>query len=123
MPNNRCRRGFTTRRTKGSLILLGADILRDHWSTVNGQRIFARVSDHPLREREPIVLVHGLGVSGRYMIPTAERLTRRHPVAVPDLPGWGQSTHPDHTLTLAELADVLANWMTLIEMPRATLLG
>lgn len=69
------------------------------------------------------MLIHGLGVSGRYLMPTAERLAVRYVVAVPDLPGWGQSTNPDHTLSLSELADVVADWMTAMGLPRATLLG
>jgi 2-hydroxy-6-oxonona-2,4-dienedioate hydrolase len=101
------------------------DLLDDHWTTLNGrsQRIFAQVSNHPSTDALPIVLVHGLGVSGKYLLPTARLLASHHRVAVPDLPGWGQSSHPEHTLSLAELADVLAAWMTAIDMPRATLLG
>ena len=42
----------------------------------------------------PIVLVHGLAVSHRYLMPTAALLARRHPVGVPDLPGFGLSGDP-----------------------------
>ena len=41
---------------------------------------------------EPVfVLVHGLGMSGRYMMPTAELLSPWGRVHVPDLPGFGRS--------------------------------
>ncbi len=43
----------------------------------------------------PIVLVHGLGMSGDYFMPTAERLASKGAaVYVPDLPGHGKSDTP-----------------------------
>lgn len=98
--------------------------LRDTWTTVDGLRIFARVStqdDDP--ETLPVVLVHGLAVSSRYMVPTAERLAPSHPVYAPDLPGFGQSDDPSHVLSIPELADVLARWMCTAGLRRAVLLG
>ena len=41
-----------------------------------------------------IVLVHGFGVSGRYMLPLAAYLAVDHPVFLRDLPGFGDSSHP-----------------------------
>lgn len=97
--------------------------LHTRWETVAGRRIFARVSDDRPPGSDPIVLVHGFGVAGRYLVPTAELLARRHCVAVPDLPGWGRSAAPGRALSLPELADVLAGWMTALDLPRAALLG
>ena len=59
-----------------------------------------------------IVLVHGLGVAGRMHVPLAQHLARRFHVDVPDLPGFGESDKPRHTLTVNEHADVLAEWLT-----------
>jgi pimeloyl-ACP methyl ester carboxylesterase len=42
----------------------------------------------------PVVLLHGLAVSHRYLMPTARALAAHHPVAVPDLPGFGLSGTP-----------------------------
>jgi pimeloyl-ACP methyl ester carboxylesterase len=42
----------------------------------------------------PVVLIHGLAVSHRYLMPTALALTADHPVYVPDLPGFGLSGKP-----------------------------
>ncbi|GIJ46056.1 hypothetical protein Val02_29420 [Virgisporangium aliadipatigenens] len=42
----------------------------------------------------PVVLLHGLAVSHRYLMPTARALAARHPVLVPDLPGFGLSAGP-----------------------------
>lgn len=71
----------------------------------------------------PIVLIHGLGVSSRYMIPTAERLATSRPVYAPDLPGFGQSEKPESALHIAEMADGLAEWMRAVKIDRAVLLA
>ncbi|MGI8906304.1 MAG: alpha/beta fold hydrolase [Candidatus Sumerlaeaceae bacterium] len=61
---------------------------------------------------EPVVLVHGLGVSGTYFLRSAELLARDFAVLIPDLPGSGRSAKPRHVLNVAQLADVLAEWIT-----------
>jgi 2-hydroxy-6-oxonona-2,4-dienedioate hydrolase len=71
----------------------------------------------------PVVLVHGLVVSSRYMIPLAERLAEHAHVYAPDLPGFGKSDHPNLPLDIAGLADALAGWMQATGIPRATLIG
>lgn len=55
----------------------------------------------------PVVLVHGIGVSGRYFGPLARELALEGPVLVPDLPGFGASPRPDEPLTIADHAAVL----------------
>src|SRR5215207_5694144 len=70
-----------------------------------------------------VVLVHGLVVSGRYMVPTAERLAPHRPVYVPDLPGFGKSDSPPHSLDIAGLSDSLAAWMRVVGLERAVLVG
>src|SRR5437867_1857927 len=85
--------------------------LKSLWTTVNGLRMHARVSLDLAPTQEAVVLVHGLVVSSRYMIPTATRLAQHYRVYVPDLPGFGKSAKPSHTLTITELADALAAWM------------
>ena len=73
--------------------------------------------------RPSVVLVHGLGVSGRYMIPTALLLAPFCQVFIPDLPGFGQSSKPGRFLKITELADCLAAWMQVSGIDKATLLG
>ena len=70
-----------------------------------------------------VVLVHGSGLSGRYMIPTARELTADFRVYVPDLPGFGDSGKPQKVLDVPELADGLADWMNAIGMQQGSLLG
>lgn len=86
--------------------------------------MYARVSAIPnVKDSPAIVMVHGLVVSSRYMIPTAEQLADSCRVYIPDLPGYGKSGKPKHTLTIIELADALAAWMDAIGLEKATLLG
>ena len=70
-----------------------------------------------------IVLVHGLGVSSRYMMPTAERLAPYARVFAPDLPGCGLSDKPPRALSIPELADALAAWMKANGLEQAVLVG
>ena len=91
---------------------------------VNGMSIYTRLSEDRVSATAPaVVLVHGLSVSSGYMIPTAEHLAPYYRVYIPDLPGFGKSTKPAHILNIPELANVLAAWMSEMELPSAILLG
>lgn len=96
---------------------------REVWTQGTGWPMYARVRTGSGSGRATFVLVHGLGVSGRYMMPMAHNLAAGHDVFVPDLPGFGRSGRPAHALTLAEEADALAGWMTALGLPRANFLG
>jgi 2-hydroxy-6-oxonona-2,4-dienedioate hydrolase len=71
----------------------------------------------------PIVLVHGIGVSGRYLLPTARLLAADTRVLVPDLPGFGRSERPPRPLGVRGLAQALAAWLDSAGVDRATFLG
>jgi 2-hydroxy-6-oxonona-2,4-dienedioate hydrolase len=73
--------------------------------------------------RPRVVLVHGLGLSGRYMLPLAACLADTHRVFLPDLPGFGDSSHPHEVLDVEGLADALAAWLDAMNLPRVALLG
>lgn len=84
----------------------------------------ARVSVDPVpRGRVPVVLVHGLGMSSRYMMPLARCLAPDFPVYVPDLPGFGRSDKPREILTVVQLADALAAFMDAMGLGRAAFMG
>ncbi len=98
--------------------------LGDLWARVGGLELYARATREPVpADALPVLLVHGLGVSSRYMIPTALALARSFPVYAPDLPGWGKSAKPARALPIRELADVLAEWMDAVRLERAVVLG
>jgi 2-hydroxy-6-oxonona-2,4-dienedioate hydrolase len=71
----------------------------------------------------PIVLVHGSGLSHRYMIPTGAELTPNFKVFMPDMPGYGKSDKPEEILDVPELADWLVAWMDSIGLEQASFLG
>lgn len=71
----------------------------------------------------PVVLVHGLVVSSRYMVPTAERLAPFRPVYAPDLPGFGRSAKPKKTLTVSELAGALRAFLAGNRLGRVCLVA
>ena len=56
----------------------------------------------------PVVLLHGYGVSGTYMLPLARSLASSFAVFVPDLPGFGRSEKPRTPLGISDLALALA---------------
>ena len=103
-----------------------ADIvpLEDRWTIVDGLPLFYRAAQGDgTVDAVPIVHVHGFGISGRYLIPTAERLAVFHPTFVPDLPGYGRSHKPPHTLSIPELATSLMAFLDVAGVERAILLG
>jgi pimeloyl-ACP methyl ester carboxylesterase len=73
--------------------------------------------------RLPIVLVHGWGVAGRYLLPMGQCLASSFAVHVPDLPGHGLSSKPRRALALSELSDALGAWMEAHDLGRSLLVG
>src|SRR5215210_849282 len=66
--------------------------LSSRWVRTEGLRVHARVSVDPTPSGAlPLVLVHGIGVASRFMVPVAELLAPYHRVYAPDLPGFGES--------------------------------
>jgi 2-hydroxy-6-oxonona-2,4-dienedioate hydrolase len=67
---------------------------------------------------QPVVLVHGFGVSGRYMVPLALSLADRFSVFVPDLPGYGRSERPRAPLDIDGLASALDSCLSALGLER-----
>jgi len=98
--------------------------LRHTQTDVNGLRMHSLVSSDPLPSNAPVVvLVHGSGLSGRYMVPTARQLTSDCRVHVPDFPGFGDSDKPEKMPDVPSLADWLAAWIPAAGLTRPSLLG
>ena len=100
----------------------GAGTYKTSRTVVGGVRMHARVSERAAGG-PPVVLVHGLVVSGRYMVPTLERLAPFYPVYAPDLPGFGASGKPARALDIGGLSDALAGWMRGVGLGSAALVG
>lgn len=88
--------------------------MRTVWTDVGGSRMHAVVGGHG----PPVVLVHGYGVSGAYMLPLARRLVRFASVFVPDLPGQGKSDRNGCGCGIGDFADVLGEWVAAFDLVR-----
>ena len=75
------------------------------------------------RSRPTVVLVPGIGLSHRVMLPIAELLAPHLAVRAPDPPGFGRSDKPRRVLDLPELADALAAWIEAAGVGRSALVG
>jgi 2-hydroxy-6-oxonona-2,4-dienedioate hydrolase len=98
--------------------------LTSKWTHVDGLRIHYRTSKEVIPKGRPrIVLVHGLIVSSRYMVPILKRLARHYRIYAPDLPGFGKSEKPSRVLDVAGLSNALSKWMDAVGLEGATLVG
>lgn len=100
-----------------------APLRRIQVETASG-RMHARTNNFkPPAGSSTVLLVHGLVISSRYMVPIAERLAARCRVYAIDLPGYGESEKPRHAPNLAAAADAVADFMDALGIPAAHLLG
>lgn len=93
------------------------------WVLVEGLPLYHRVCLDAGPAADSIVHVHGFGISGTYLEPTAARLAPRHNTFVPDLPGMGRSMRPDQALDLPGLAKALVSYCDAVGVERATFVG
>jgi pimeloyl-ACP methyl ester carboxylesterase len=68
-------------------------------------------------------MLHGLAVSHRYLMPTAQALPSRYPVLVPDLPGFGSSGKPRTAYDVGRHAAHLSAWLDVRGPARICLVG
>lgn len=94
--------------------------MESRWAKVDGLRVHAKVGN---TSGPPLVFVHGLGVSSRYLLPTAKLLEPAMTVYAPELPGTGRSEKPRRALDVPQLARSLLRWMDAMQLDRASFLG
>jgi 2-hydroxy-6-oxonona-2,4-dienedioate hydrolase len=99
--------------------LRGAPVLESRWDEVSGVRVHA----HAGGEGPSVVLVHGYGVSGRYMLPLAGILASSCTAFAPDLPGHGQSEAAATPLGIGDLAEALGDWLDAVGLERPALVA
>lgn len=99
--------------------------VKELWTLVNGSRVYVRTAapDCPAEGAPTFVLVHGLLISSRYMVPMVTRLGLHYRVYAPDLPGFGKSANPPQVLTIAELSDAIVAWLDAMGLSQAIFLG
>ena len=97
--------------------------LEPEWLIVDHLPLFHRFHRPAAPAADAIVHVHGFGISGTYLEPTAAILAGRYPTYVPDLPGMGRSMRPRHGLDLPGLARSLVSYLDLVGVAQPILVG
>ena len=97
--------------------------LRAEWLIVDGRPVFHRLTEMAGEDAPAIVHVHGFGISGTYMQPTAAILAPRFRTFIPDLPGHGRSMRLEGKLDLPRLAAALDAYCDAVGVKSATFVG
>lgn len=100
-----------------------ASTLAERWTMVDGIPIFFRESPDPPPDAPVMMHLHGFGLSGRYLLPTAELLRDDFHTLVPDLPGFGRSGSAGQRLDVPDLAEAAVRFLDDRGVERATLVG
>jgi pimeloyl-ACP methyl ester carboxylesterase len=100
-----------------------ARVAGSHWTRVEGRRFHARHAGPEPATATPVVCVHGVGVSSRYMVATMAELASAFDVYAIDLPGFGLTDKPPEVLDVVGLADALAAWIQAAGVGRTALLA
>ncbi|HYZ73879.1 MAG TPA: alpha/beta hydrolase [Chthoniobacterales bacterium] len=69
------------------------------------------------------MLVHGLNISGHYLLPLAKELNPIVPILIPDLLGYGKSSHSWPPLGLKRFAAILRQLLIELDYPKAHFVG
>ncbi len=85
--------------------------------------LYHRFSVEAGPDARSIVHVHGFGISGTYLEPTAAVLAPKYRTFVPDLPGMGRSMRPRRGLDLPGLAHALISYCDTVGVEKAVLVG
>lgn len=70
-----------------------------------------------------ILLIHGIGVSSRYFLPLAAKLSETHTVIAIDLPGYGKAPKPVKPLDVTELAFITSAFINKHALNNVVLIG
>lgn len=100
-----------------------ASSLAEKWTSIDGVDVFYRESPNPPKDARVMAHVHGFGLSGRYLLPTAERLSTEFHTYVPDLPGFGRSGKRRDMLDIPDLARAARDFLDDRGVEKATLVG
>jgi len=99
-----------------------ASSLAEKWTMVDGVDVFYRESPNP-PDAPVMTHLHGFGLSGRYLLPTAELLADEYHTYVPDLPGFGRSGKPKRPLDVPGLAHAAARFLDDRGVDKTSLVG
>jgi len=98
--------------------------LQEQWAICGGLPIHFWTSRNAEYPGGPTLIhLHGFGISGSYLLPTADLLAAEYRSFVPDLPGYGRSIHPERVLSISDLAEAVVQFMDVVGVDTATLIG
>lgn len=98
--------------------------LKESWVICGGLPLhFWESASAGYPEGPTLIHLHGFGISGSYLLPTADELAAGYRTYVPNLPGYGRSVHPDHVNSIPELAQAVIRFMDAVGIEKATLIG
>lgn len=75
------------------------------------------------KSRYTLIFLHGIGVSSRYMLPLADKLSRQYSVYALDLPGFGKSSKLKSEYSVKALAAVIVEFVTQNKIESPVLVG
>ena len=116
VPSHPARRDVPSRLTRPT------SVLAERWTTLRDVEVFYRESSEPV-DASVMMHLHGFGLSGRYLLPTAERLGGEFHTLVPDLPGFGRSSKAVDPLAVPDLAHAAARFLDDRQVESTTLVG
>ena len=97
--------------------------LKPGWVIVDGSPVFHRSNVDAGPDADAMVHVHGFGISGTYLEPTAALLAHHYRTFVPDLPGMGRSIRPERGLDLPGLARAVMSYCDAVGVELPILIG
>jgi pimeloyl-ACP methyl ester carboxylesterase len=99
-----------------------ASALAERWTMIDGVDVFYRESANPPDARV-MTHLHGFGLSGRYLLPTAELLADEFHTYVPDLPGFGRSGKAGAALDIPDLAHAAVRFLDERGVEKTSVVG
>jgi pimeloyl-ACP methyl ester carboxylesterase len=90
---------------------------------VNGGRVYHRVCERAGPDAPAVVHLHGFGISGSYLEPTAVLMSGHARHYIPDLPGTGRSARSAHGPDISSSMQDLLDYCDAIGVARATFVG
>lgn len=97
-------------------------LVSDHVKVLGIRTHYRRAAEAP-GDLTPVVCLHGLAVSHRYLAPLGRQLARTRQVYLPDLPGFGLSAKPSFVYDAVAHADHIAAWLDVLGLPPACVVG
>lgn len=72
---------------------------------------------------ETVIILHGWGANLKTFAPVSKYLSKKYKVYSIDLPGFGESSEPDSTYNVSSYANVVLNFIKVMDINNPTLIG